>query len=76
MRFNLKSVLWDFNEEKVATLSQDFVIQRTLTYGTISLIIESIREHGIAEVRKVFEALKPTAINAKKYLYLKNYLLK
>lgn len=70
-----KSVLWDFSEEKIASLPKDFIVQRTLTYGTIRLIVKAINEDGLGFVKSVFENIKPTAFSRKKYLYLKNYLL-
>jgi len=71
----LKTVLWDIDKEKIDTLPVDFVIQRVLSYGGIFLIIKSMREYGENTVKQVFETMKPTSISARKYFYLKNFLL-
>jgi hypothetical protein len=76
MKDTIATVLWDIKKENIPTLSRDFVMQRTLTYGTIELIIESIREYGVEYICTIFNSLKPTALSKKKYLYLKEYLLK
>lgn len=71
----LKIVLWDIDKESVDTLPMDFIIQRVLSYGGIFLIIKSMREYGKNTVKHVFETMKPTSISARKYFYLKNFLL-
>ena len=76
MKNDVSSVLWDIKKEKQATLPQDFVTKRILAYGTITLIIQTIKKFGISSVRNSFNSLKPTAIPKKKYLYLKNYLIR
>lgn len=76
MKTDISSVLWDIKREDTPDLPRDFVVKRVLSYGTIRLILETINNYGIAYVREVFESLKPTAMSAKKYSYLKNYLLK
>ena len=68
------TVLWDIDKNKVDTLSKEFVTQRVLSYGSISLIISLIKEYGIDFVQEVFLKMKPTAISKKKYNYFKNYL--
>lgn len=72
---DLKTVLWDIDQERIGTLPADFIIQRVLSYGGIFLIIKSMREYGENTVKQVFEAMKPTSIPARKYFYLKNFLL-
>ena len=72
---DFKAVLWDINTDNIAVLPPEFVIQRVLSYGTIGLIIASIKENGIDTVKKVFSRMKPSAIPARKYIYLKKYLL-
>jgi len=76
MKTDISTVLWDFKSEKIASLPHDFVVKRVLTYGTITLILHTIQKYGLRAVRESFQSLKPTAITPKKYLYLKNYLLK
>ncbi len=76
MKNDTSSVLWDIAKEKHDMLSPDFVTKRVLAYGTISLIIETIKKYGLPSVRSSFDTLKPTAISKRKYLYLKNYLLR
>lgn len=68
------TVLWDIDKNKVDTLSKEFVVQRVLSYGSISLIIGLIKEYGVDFVQGVFLKMKPTAISKKKYNYFKNYL--
>ena len=70
-----KAVLWDINEQNLSTLPTGFVIQRVLSYGTLGLIIDAIKKNGFDAVQKVFSEMNPSAISAKKYNYLKNYLL-
>lgn len=70
-----KAVLWDIKEGEEGALPRDFVIRRTLSYGTLGLIVRAIKEDGLNSVREVFLKMKPTAMSAKKYHYLKNYLL-
>lgn len=72
---DLKTVLWDIDKERISTLPAKFVIERVLSYGGIFLIIKSINEYGKDGVKQVFEAMKPTSISARKYFYLKNFLL-
>lgn len=72
---DFRVVLWDIDGNEVGALPPDFVIQRVLSYGVLSLIIESIKEKGLDAVRAVFLKMKPSAIPKKKYNYLKNYLL-
>ncbi len=76
MKNDISRVLWDIQKEKQGDLPQDFVIKRILAYGTITLIIETIKKFGISSVRNSFNSLKSTAIPKKKYLYLKNYLIR
>ncbi|HCM53768.1 MAG TPA: hypothetical protein DIS59_02350 [Candidatus Magasanikbacteria bacterium] len=76
MKSSISSVLWDVAEEAKSLLPRDFVVRRVLTYGTIGLIIQTIRDYGISYVQGVFIQLKPTSFSKKKYLYLKNYLFK
>ncbi len=71
----LKIVLWDIDKESIDTLPTSFIIERVLSYGGIFLIIKSIREYGKDTVKNIFEKMKPTSISARKYLYLKNFLL-
>ncbi|MDO8604152.1 MAG: hypothetical protein Q7K40_01965 [bacterium] len=71
----LKKVLWDIDKEKIDTLPTRFVIERVLSYGGIFLIIKSMRAYGENTVKQVFETMKPTSIPARKYFYLKNFLL-
>jgi len=70
-----RAVLWDIDADKIDTLPVDFVLQRVLTYGTIGLILLSIKESGFDAVKKAFGAMKTSSLSAKKYIYLKNYLL-
>lgn len=72
---DFKVVLWDVSENNIDELPLEFVIQRVLSYGALALIIESIKKNGIDMVKKVFLEMKPSAISAKKYEYLKKYLL-
>lgn len=76
MKNDIYSVLWDIKKENVEKLPRNFIVGRVLTYGTVGLIIETIHKYGISAVHEVFSTLKSTAISKKKYLYLKNYLLK
>ena len=76
MKNDISSVLWDISKEKQPTLSSDFVVKRVLAYGTIALIIQTIKKYGLSSVQSSFNSLKPTAISKKKYLYLKNYLVR
>lgn len=70
-----EAVLWDIDTEKIGTLPADFVIQRALSYGTLALIVKAIKDNGREAVCDIFEHMKPSSISAKKYHYLKNYLL-
>lgn len=70
-----RTVLWDIDEGSIGTLPVDFVIQRVLSYGAIGLILAAVKKNGLATVKDVFLKMKPSAISAKKYAYLKNYLL-
>mgnify|MGYP001560680494 CR=1 FL=1 len=72
---DLKTVLWDIDQENISTLPTSFIIERVLSYGGILLIIKSMREYGKSTVKQVFETMKPTSISARKYFYLKNFLL-
>ncbi len=72
---DLKKVLWDINEGSISALPTDFIIQRILSYGGLSLMMKAMREYGSATVKQVFETMKPTSITARKYYYLKNFLL-
>lgn len=72
---DLKTVLWDIDQERISTLPVSFIIERVLSYGGIFLIIKSIREYGKNTVKQVFETMKPTSISARKHFYLKNFLL-
>lgn len=72
---DLKTVLWDIENESIDALPADFIIQRVLSYGGIFLIIKMMREYGKNTVKQVFETMKPTSISARKYFYLKNFLL-
>ncbi len=74
-KHDLRTVLWDIDKESINTLPPDFVIARVLSYGGIFLIIKSMREYGKNTVKQVFETMKPTSISARKYFYLKNFLL-
>ena len=76
MKSSISSVLWDVAEDAKSSLPRDFVVRRVLTYGTLELIVQAIKDHGISYVHDVFLLLKPTAFSKKRYLYLKNYLLK
>lgn len=70
-----KMVLWDIAEDRIDTLPTNFLIQRALSYGTLGLIVNAIKTNGLAVVKKIFLEMKPSAISAKKYAYLKKYLL-
>jgi hypothetical protein len=70
-----QKVLWDIAPEKIALLPSIFVIQRALSYGSISLIVSLMKQYGMSEVRAGFLALKPTAVPRRKYAYIKKYLL-
>lgn len=72
---DLKTVLWDIDQERWSTLHANFIIERVLSYGGIFLIIKLMREYGKNTVKQVFETMKPTSITARKYSYLKNFLL-
>lgn len=72
---DLKTVLWDIDQERISTLPTNFIIERVLSYGGVLLIIKSMREYGKNTVKQVFETMKPTSISARKYFYLKNFLL-
>jgi hypothetical protein len=76
MKSDIQSVLWDIKKDTIPSLPREFVVGQTLTYGTIDLIVKAIHEHGLEYVYSVFSTLKPTAMMSRKYLYLKNYLLK
>ena len=71
----LKKVLWDVEKESIDTLPTDFLIRRILSHGGLLLLVKAIREYGNAKVVQVFETMKPTSIPARKYHYLKNFLL-
>lgn len=70
-----KTVLWDIGEHNISDLPLSFVIQRVLSYGPLWLIVDTIKKNGLATVKKVFSEMKPSAVPAKKFNYLKNYLL-
>lgn len=72
---DLKTVLWDIDQDSISALPTKFIIERVLSYGGIFLIIKSMREYGKNTVKQVFETMKPTSISARKYFYLKNFLL-
>lgn len=71
----LQKVLWDINKESIDSLPTDFVIQRILSYGGLTLLTKAMREYGVARVKQVFEAMKPTSIPERKGRYFKNFLL-
>lgn len=72
---DLQTVLWDINKECVDNLPVDFVIRRVLSYGGLFLIVKTMHAYGTDTVKRVFDAMKPTSISARKYFYLKNFLL-
>ncbi|HBB44429.1 MAG: hypothetical protein UW27_C0002G0031 [Parcubacteria group bacterium GW2011_GWA1_44_13] len=72
---DLQKVLWDINEESISALPADFIIQRILSYGGLFLAVKAIHEYGNLAVKQVFETMKPTSIPARKYYYIKNFLL-
>lgn len=72
---DLQKVLWDINDASIDSLPTDFVIQRILSYGGLSLLANAMREYGVTRVKQVFEAMKPTSIPERKYYYFKNFLL-
>ena len=72
---DIQKVLWDIAPEKIGLLPHIFVIQRALSYGSISLIISMMKQYGMSEVRAGFLAMKPTALSRRKYTYIKKYLL-
>ena len=75
MKEEYRDVLWDIDEKQVETLPADFIMRRVLSYGTLGLIAQSIKMNGVEAVRGVFLKMNPASISAKKYHYLKNYLL-
>ncbi len=72
---DFRTVLWDINENKIEALPSDFIIRRALSYGTLELIIDIIKKDGLATVKRVFLEMRSSAISAKKYEYLRKYLL-
>ena len=72
---SVRTVLWDIKPDKAEQLPESFVIQRVLSYGSILLVVETMKKYGIDAVKRVFNAMKPTAISARKYNYIKKYLL-
>jgi len=72
---DIQKVLWDIGKENFATLPSNFIIQRILSYGGLFLMVRAMREYGSATVKQVFEEMKPTSISARKYYYLKHFLL-
>lgn len=72
---DIQTILWDIPPDQISTLPQEFVIQRALTYGSIRLITQLIKEHGMPTVRGVLHAMKPTAMPQRKYYYFDHYLL-
>ena len=68
------TVLWDIDKNKIDSLSKEFVVQRVLSYGSVLLVIDAIKEYGSDFVRDIFLKMKPTAISERKYNYFKNYL--
>jgi hypothetical protein len=72
---DIQSVLWDIPEEKVVTLSAEFLIMRALSYGTVPLMLHMKRRYGLDAVRNVFRSLKQTSMSARRYAYAKNVLL-
>lgn len=71
---DVKTVLWDIQPDKIATLPDSFIMQRVLSYGGIFLISWLIKKYDRATVKHVFEEMKTTAIPKRKYHYLKTYL--
>jgi len=68
------TVLWDIDKKEIDSLSKEFVIQRVLSYGSILLVVDAIKEYESDFVRDIFLKMKPTSISERKYNYLKNYL--
>ena len=72
---DIQTVLWDIPADQINTLPQEFIIQRSLTYGGVRLITQLIEQYGLLAVRAVLQAMKPTAMPQRKYYYLEHYLL-
>lgn len=72
---DFQKVLWDIDKKNRASLPVSFIIQRTLSYGGVSLLFKVIRMYGVNVVKQVFIAMKPTSIPFQKYNYIKNFLL-
>lgn len=72
---DIQTILWDIPPNQISALPQEFVIQRALTYGSVRLIIQLIKQHGLPAVRAVLHRMKPTAMPQRKYYYFEHYLL-
>lgn len=69
------AVLWDVPEAAKTQVPADLLIRRVLSYGGIPLIVRARRVFGEDVVKRTFASMKSTSMPARKYAYLKNFLL-
>ena len=73
---DIKTVLWDIPPDQIKTLPQEFIIQRALTYGGVSLITQLMQQYGATQIKTVLNSMKSGVIPQRKQYYLQQYLLR
>ncbi len=62
----LKQLFWDVDEASFSLLSEKHIIQRALTYGTLSVIRAIFNTYRKKSIRKVFLNMKDGALTPRR----------
>ena len=66
-------VLWDVDISSVS-LDEDFIVRRVLKNGGFFMIKDLILTLGRKRVKEIFDLMKPTEFQEKRYVYFKEFL--
>ena len=70
----LKQIFWDVNESELKSLSDEMIIKRAVTVGTLPVIQTVFSSYSRDKIVSSFSNLKPTSMPSRRYNYFKKLL--
>jgi hypothetical protein len=70
----LKQIFWDIDEKNIGDLSDENIIKRSFSFGTLPIIQNMFSVFDKKEIQKIFLNMNPRTTTEKRYNFFKTLL--
>ncbi len=71
---NLKQIFWDVDDSKLNTLSDENIIKRSISFGTLNILKDMFADYTRSDIRNIFLNMNPKTTTERRYNYFRDLL--